>query len=70
MADNSVLIDYSDFKGSPMIVLRRNTEDRFPFQFGLQKGRLLVDGIDQIRAWVEREEAKKMVAEDAKIANS
>jgi len=53
------IVEESEYKGNPMIVLKRNDEDRYPFQFGLSKAKLVVDSIDQIRDWVEKEEARQ-----------
>ena len=49
----------SEFKGNPMIVLKRNDEDRYPFQFGYSKARLIVDAFEEIKAWVAKQEANK-----------
>ena len=53
------IVEESEYKGNAMIVLRRTTEDRFPFQFGLSKAKLIVDAIEEIRAWVEKQEKSK-----------
>ena len=42
------------YKGHPMITL--NPDDRFPFQFGLQKARLVLQHIEEIRKFVENAE--------------
>src|SRR4051812_19238228 len=42
------------YKGHPMIIL--NPDDRFPFQFGLNKARLILQNIDEIREFVEQAE--------------
>ena len=39
------------YKGHPMITL--NPDDRFPFQFGLHKARLVLQHIEEIRKFVE-----------------
>lgn len=45
----------AQYKGHPMIVL--NPDDRFPFQFGLNKARLVLEHIEAIRAFVAATEA-------------
>ena len=60
------LIEESEFKGNAMLVLRRNAEDRFPFQFGLSKAQLILDALPQIQAWVTQQEAKAK-AKNAKV---
>jgi hypothetical protein len=42
-----------------MIILKRTEDDRFPFQFGLSKAKLILEAMEDIREWVLREEAKK-----------
>ncbi len=44
----------SEFKGNPMLVLSQGPEDRFPFQFGLKKARMILENLDAIRAFVEK----------------
>ena len=50
------VVEESEFKGNKMIVLRRSADDRFPFSFGLSKAKLVVDAIDEIKAWVAKQE--------------
>ncbi len=38
------------YKGHPMIIL--NPEDRFPFQFGLNKAKLILQHLEAIRGFV------------------
>lgn len=52
------VIEESEYKGNPMIVLKRDEQDRYPFQFGLSKAKLMVEAYEQIKAWVEKQEAK------------
>ena len=42
------------YKGHAMIIL--NPEDRFPFQFGINKARLILQHIEEIRKFVEHAE--------------
>lgn len=44
----------SEYKGAKMLVIRQGPEDRFPFQFGLKKARLILEHIEAIRAFVSR----------------
>jgi hypothetical protein len=53
------IVEESEFKGNPMIVLRRTAEDRFPFQFGLSKAKLVLESVEEIKAWVAKQEASK-----------
>jgi len=53
------IVEESEFKGNPMIVLRRTAEDRFPFQFGLSKAKRVLESVEEIKAWVAKQEAAK-----------
>jgi hypothetical protein len=53
------VVEESEYKGNPMIVLRRSAEDRYPFQFGLSKAKLVVDAIEEIKAWVKKQEESR-----------
>ncbi|MEK7746780.1 MAG: hypothetical protein AAB576_08950 [Elusimicrobiota bacterium] len=46
------IVEFGEFKGNKMIVLKRNEEDKFPFQFGVSKAKLVVEHIEDIRKFV------------------
>ncbi len=48
-------VEYGEFKGNKMIILKRTEEDTFPFQFGKGKARLIVENMDAIKAFAEEE---------------
>ena len=48
-----MVVEYSEFKGNKLIVLKRNENDRYPFQFGKSKARLIVQHFDEIKAFAE-----------------
>ena len=45
-----------EYKGNKIIVLKRTPEDKYPFQFGIGKAKLILENLDAIRAFVESEE--------------
>ena len=47
------MIERSEFKGKPVLVLKRDEEDRYPFSFGLSKARLIVENYDEIKKFVD-----------------
>jgi len=47
------MIERSEFKGKPLLVLKRNEEDQYPFSFGLSKAKLIVENIEEIKKFVE-----------------
>lgn len=49
----------SEFKGNPMIVLKIDENDKFPFQFGVKKAKLILENIDAIKSFVEKNDKNK-----------
>lgn len=47
------MVERSEFKGKPVLILRRNDEDKFPFSFGLGKARLIIENIEEIKKFVQ-----------------
>lgn len=50
------VVESSEYKGNPMVVLRRGPEDRYPFQFGLSKARLVLEAVEEIKALVAEQD--------------
>lgn len=48
------IVSESEFKGNPMIVIKNDEEDKFPFQFGLKKAKLILENIEDIKKFVEK----------------
>ncbi len=54
MADEKkCIVERSEFKGKPILVLKRDEEEKFPFSFGMTKAKLIVDNIEEIKKFVE-----------------
>ena len=47
------IVERGEYKGKPLIILKRNEEDKYPFSFGLSKARLILDNLDEIKKFVE-----------------
>lgn len=47
------MIERSEFKGKPLLILKRTEDDPYPFSFGLGKARLIVENIEEIKKFVE-----------------
>jgi hypothetical protein len=47
------IVERGEYKGKPLIILKRNTEDKYPFSFGVSKAKLILDNIDAIKKFVE-----------------
>jgi hypothetical protein len=52
------IIERSEFKGKPVLVLKRNEEDPYPFSFGISKAKLIVENIEEIKKFVQENENK------------
>jgi hypothetical protein len=48
-----MVFERSEFKGKPVLILKRDEEDRYPFSFGLSKARLIVENFEEIKKFVE-----------------
>ncbi|VVB73136.1 Uncharacterised protein [uncultured archaeon] len=48
-----MVVEYSEFKGNKMIVLKRSEEDRYPFSFGKGKAKLIVENFEAIKEFAE-----------------
>ena len=47
-----MLFERSEYKGKPVLVIKRNEEEKFPFSFGLAKAKMILDSIEEIRKFV------------------
>jgi hypothetical protein len=47
------MIEKTEFKGKPVLILKRNEEDKYPFSFGLSKAKLILENIDEIKKFVD-----------------
>jgi hypothetical protein len=51
-----MIAERSEFKGRPILVLKRNEEEKFPFSFGLSKAKMIIENIEEIKKFVEENE--------------
>ncbi|MDP3143411.1 MAG: hypothetical protein Q8N14_05710 [Candidatus Omnitrophota bacterium] len=47
------MFERTEFKGKPVLTLKRNEEDQYPFSFGVSKAKLIVENIEEIKKFVE-----------------
>ena len=47
------MIEKTVFKGNPVIILKRSEDDKYPMSFGLSKAKLILENVDEIKAFVE-----------------
>jgi hypothetical protein len=48
------IVSESEFKGNPMLVIKNDEQDQFPFQFGVKKAKLVLENIEEIKKFVEK----------------
>jgi hypothetical protein len=46
------MVEHGDYNGKPIIILRRSEEDKYPFSFGLNKAKLILENIKEIEKFV------------------
>jgi len=51
-----MIAERSEFKGRPILVLKRNEEEKFPFSFGLAKAKMIIENIEEIKKFVAENE--------------
>ena len=49
------VIEYDEYRGNKLIVLKRDDNDRFPFKFGKTKAKLIVENFKAIKEFSEQE---------------
>lgn len=47
------IVERGEYKGKPLLILKRSEEDKYPFSFGVSKAKLILDNLDEIRKFVE-----------------
>jgi len=52
---DTMVVEYGEFKGNKLIILKRTEQDNFPFQFGKGKAKLIVENFDAIKKFSEEE---------------
>lgn len=52
-----MLIEEGVFKDKPVLTLKNDENDRYPFTFGLSKARKILEAFDAVKAFVEKNDA-------------
>lgn len=53
------IVEESEYKGNPVMVLKNSEEDRYPFTFGVKKAKLMLEHIEDIRKFVAKNDKEK-----------
>jgi hypothetical protein len=56
-----MIVERSEYKGKPLIVIKRDEEDKYPFSFGLSKAKMILENIEEIKKFVEDNDKKQPV---------
>ena len=51
--DKGCIVERSEFKGKPILILKRSEDDKYAFSFGMTKAKLILDNIEEIKKFVE-----------------
>ena len=51
-----MIVERSEYKGRPLLVLKLDENDKFPFSFGLGKAKKIVECIEDIKKFVAEED--------------
>jgi hypothetical protein len=52
------MVERSEFKGKPLIVLKRGEDEKFPFSFGVSKAKMILENIEEIKKFVAENSAE------------
>jgi hypothetical protein len=53
------MVERGEFKGKPVLIIKRDENDQYPFSFGLSKARLILENIEEIKKFVADGEVKQ-----------
>jgi len=48
-----MVLEVEEYNGNPVIALKHDADDNYPFRFGLRKAQLILDNIDEIKKFVK-----------------
>ncbi|MFH1222401.1 MAG: hypothetical protein V1492_04935 [Candidatus Micrarchaeota archaeon] len=48
-------VEFGEYKGNKLIILRRDEDDKYPFSFGKTKAKLIVQNFEEIKKFAEEE---------------
>ena len=47
------MVERSEFKGKPVLVIKRDENDKYPFAFGMSKAKMILENLEEIKRFVE-----------------
>jgi hypothetical protein len=55
----TMIVERAEYKGNPLLVLKRNEDDKYPFSFGLTKAKMILESIEEIKTFVAETDKKE-----------
>lgn len=55
-----MIVNESEYKGHPILEIRRTPEDKYPFRFGVGKAEMLLACPEEIKKFVEKHQGAKV----------
>lgn len=52
-------VEFDVYNGNPVIILKRDENDAYPFRFGVRKAQIIIDHIDDIKKFVKENSKQK-----------
>lgn len=54
-----MIIERGEYKGSPVLTMKKDELDKYPFSFGYAKAKMMLENVEAIKSFVQDCEAKK-----------
>lgn len=51
-----MIVERTEYKGKPVLVLKRSEDEKFPFSFGVAKAKMILESIEEIKKFVAENE--------------
>jgi hypothetical protein len=51
--DKGSIVERGEYKGKPLLILKRSEDDKYPFSFGMSKARLILENFEDIKKFVQ-----------------
>lgn len=65
-----MIVEHSTYKGNPLIVLKRDENDKYPFSFGVSKAKLAVEAIEDIKKFIAEHESQSASKPSANVSRN
>jgi hypothetical protein len=53
LEDIKMAVEFDEYNGNPVIILKRDENDAYPFRFGVRKAQIIIDHIEDIKKFVK-----------------